>query len=48
VTVLYVVLSFSVVASLGIWCKGDLEVGSLIETISPETCFVLKRGLKEH
>jgi hypothetical protein len=36
-----------VVASLGIWKKKDLEVGSLVETISPETCFVLKRSLKE-
>ena len=35
------------VASIGIWRKKDLEVGSLVETISPETCFVFKWRLRE-
>ena len=33
--------------SMRIWGKKDLEVGSFVETISPEICFVLKRRLKE-
>ena len=44
VTIMYVVVSFRVVVSMGICRKDDLEVCSLVETISPETCFVLKGG----